>query len=157
MKDDYQTASTLTSAMYLLAMHPECLARLREEIMSKVGLTRRPTYDDIKEMKYLKAVLNGAHSRFPSLAGMLLTSVRNTAPFPCRVSNWIWPQTYFISYHNHLAPLMSGAFSGHVKDARLESRAFRENLHDTTWVSPEQGKKPLFIPQGTTYALYSII
>lgn len=52
---------------------------------------------------------------------------------------------------------MSGAFAGYVKDAKLELRAFRENLHDTTWVSPEQGKKPLFIPQGTTYALYSII
>lgn len=47
-------------------MHPEFLTRLREEIISKVGLTRRPTYDDIKEMKYLRAVLNGAYSRFSS-------------------------------------------------------------------------------------------
>ncbi|KAG1763959.1 cytochrome P450 [Suillus occidentalis] len=96
------TASTLTSAMYLLAMHPEFLARLREEIISKVGLTRRPTYDDIKEMKYLKAVLNETLRLFPAV------------PFDVR-----------------------------------------ENLHDTTWVSPEQGKKPLFIPQGTTLS-YSV-
>jgi hypothetical protein len=39
-------------------------------------------------MKYLKAVLNGSYSRFLSLTGMLLTSVRNTASFPCRVSDW---------------------------------------------------------------------
>lgn len=96
------TASTLTSAMYLLAMHPEFLARLREEIISKVGLTRRPTYDDIKEMKYLKAVLNETLRLFPAV------------PFDVR-----------------------------------------ENLHETTWVSPEQGKKPLFIPQGTTLS-YSV-
>ncbi|KAG1738016.1 cytochrome P450 [Suillus lakei] len=96
------TASTLTSAIYLLAMHPEFLTRLREEIISKVGLTRRPTYDDIKEMKYLRAVLNETLRLFPAV------------PY----------------------------------DAR-------ENIHDTTWISPEPGKKPLFIPQGTTL-MYSV-
>ncbi|KAG1847196.1 cytochrome P450 [Suillus subalutaceus] len=90
------TASTLTSAVYLLAMHPEFLTRLREEIISKVGLTRRPTYDDIKEMKYLRAVLNETLRLFPAV------------PFDVR-----------------------------------------ENVHETTWISPEHGKKPLFIPQGT--------
>ncbi|KAG2143714.1 cytochrome P450 [Suillus clintonianus] len=96
------TASTLTSAIYLLTMHPAFLARLREEIISKVGPTGRPTYDNIKEMKYLRAVLNGAYSRF-----------------------------------------------------LLEPQAFRENMHDTTWTSPEPGKKPLFIPQGTMLS-YSV-
>ncbi|KAG2062786.1 cytochrome P450, partial [Suillus decipiens] len=57
------TASTLTSVVYLLAMHPEFLTRLREEIISKVGLTRRPTYDNIREMKYLRAVLNATSFR----------------------------------------------------------------------------------------------
>jgi len=61
------TASTLTSAIYLLAMHPEFLTRLREEIISKVGLSRRPTYDDIKEMKYLRAVLNETLRLFPAV------------------------------------------------------------------------------------------
>lgn len=42
-----------------MAMHPEVLSRLREEILEKVGPTRRPSYDDIREMKYLRAVLNG--------------------------------------------------------------------------------------------------
>ncbi|KAG2355525.1 cytochrome P450 [Suillus spraguei] len=56
------TASTLTSVVYFMAMHPEVLTRLREEIIRKVGLTRRPTYDDIREMKYLRAVLDGTHS-----------------------------------------------------------------------------------------------
>ncbi|KAG2357243.1 cytochrome P450 [Suillus spraguei] len=61
------TASTLTSVVYLLAMHPAILARLREEIISKVGLTRRPTCDDIGEMKYLRAVLNETLRLFPAV------------------------------------------------------------------------------------------
>ncbi|KAG0701642.1 cytochrome P450 [Suillus ampliporus] len=96
------TASTLTSAIYLLAMHPEFLTRLREEIISKVGTTRRPTYDDIKELKYLRAVLNETLRLFPAV------------PFN-----------------------------------------IRESIHDTTWISPEPGKKPLFVPAGTLVS-YSV-
>ena len=53
-----QTALTLTMAIYMLSQHPDSLCRLREEVLTKVG-TRRPTYDDIKEMKYLRAFING--------------------------------------------------------------------------------------------------
>jgi hypothetical protein len=45
-----------------MAMHPDVLRRLREEVLEKVGSTRRPSYDDIREMKFLRAVLNGAHN-----------------------------------------------------------------------------------------------
>jgi hypothetical protein len=41
-------------------MHPEVMARLRAEVMEKVGPANRPTYEDIKEMKFLRAVINGA-------------------------------------------------------------------------------------------------
>ncbi len=40
-------------------MHPDVLSRLRKEILDTVGSTRRPTYDDIKQMKYLRAFING--------------------------------------------------------------------------------------------------
>ncbi|KAG2055986.1 cytochrome P450 [Suillus hirtellus] len=96
------TASTLTSAIYLLAMHPEILSRLREEIISKVGPTRMPTYGDIKEMKYIQAVLNETMRLFPAV------------PFNVR-----------------------------------------EAVHDTTWTSPEPGKKPLFVPGGVV-VVYSV-
>ncbi|KAF9219868.1 cytochrome P450 [Gyrodon lividus] len=72
------TASTLTSAIYLLAMHPDVLRRLREEILKKVGLTRRPTYDDIREMKYLRAVLNETMRLFPAVPFNLRESVNDT-------------------------------------------------------------------------------
>ncbi|KAG2080443.1 cytochrome P450 [Suillus cothurnatus] len=75
--------------LFIVGMHPEFLTRLREEIISKVGLSRRPTYEDIKEMKYLRAVLNETLRLFPAVT------------------------------------------------------SFRENIRDTTWISPEHGKKPL--------------
>ena len=45
-------------AAYMLAEHPEIHKRLREEVLTRVG-TRRPTYDDIRDMKYLRAFING--------------------------------------------------------------------------------------------------
>ncbi|KAL0949002.1 hypothetical protein HGRIS_009101 [Hohenbuehelia grisea] len=52
------TATTISFAIYLLAEHPHVLKRLREEILAKVGPSRRPTYEDMREMKYLRAVIN---------------------------------------------------------------------------------------------------
>ncbi|KAJ7775357.1 cytochrome P450 [Mycena metata] len=52
------TASLLTFTVYMLAEHPNILSRLRQEILRVVGATQRPTYDNFREMKYLRAVLN---------------------------------------------------------------------------------------------------
>ena len=45
----------------MLAKHPDIEGRLREEIYQKVGETGRPTYDQIREMKYIRAFLNGMY------------------------------------------------------------------------------------------------
>ena len=44
----------------MLTQHPDVLARLREEIIAKVGVSRRPTHDDMRDMKYLRAFINGS-------------------------------------------------------------------------------------------------
>ena len=54
-----QTANTITYAIYMLAEHPQVLERLRNEILNTVGPSQRPTYEDVKDMKYLRAVING--------------------------------------------------------------------------------------------------
>lgn len=54
-----KTAGTLTFVVYLLAEHPDVMVRLRDEILSKVGPSMRPSYDDLRDMKYLRAVING--------------------------------------------------------------------------------------------------
>ena len=52
----------LTMAIYFLSQHPAVLQKLRAEILGEVGPHRRPTYDDIRDMKYLRAVINGEFS-----------------------------------------------------------------------------------------------
>jgi hypothetical protein len=54
-----QTASLLTSIIYCLSQHPDIAEKLRKEIIDKVGLIKSPTYEDIKDMKYTRAILNG--------------------------------------------------------------------------------------------------
>jgi len=43
----------------MLAENPEMVKRLREEIISQIGLERAPTYADLRSMKYLRAFING--------------------------------------------------------------------------------------------------
>lgn len=45
----------------MLTQNPAVLTRLREEILGRLGTSRRPTLDDFREMKYLRAVINGVH------------------------------------------------------------------------------------------------
>ncbi|KAF7346208.1 hypothetical protein MSAN_01847700 [Mycena sanguinolenta] len=61
------TQWTITVIMYFLAMYPQYNVRLREEILEHVGSTRRPTYDDIRDMKFLRAVINEAMRLYPSV------------------------------------------------------------------------------------------
>ncbi|KAJ7499692.1 cytochrome P450 monooxygenase pc-3 [Mycena latifolia] len=59
------TSATITFAIYMLAEHPDMAQRLRDEILSKVGTTRRPTHDDIKTMPYLRAFINETLRLYP--------------------------------------------------------------------------------------------
>ncbi|EPS96209.1 hypothetical protein FOMPIDRAFT_1130934 [Fomitopsis schrenkii] len=61
------TASTLTFAIYMLSDHPDMLTRLRSDILEMVGQHGRPTYEDIKEMKFLRAVINETLRLFPAV------------------------------------------------------------------------------------------
>lgn len=58
-----QTASMLTVTIYFLSQYPDVLRRLRQEVIDTVGTHGRPTYDNIRVMKYLRAVINGMFSR----------------------------------------------------------------------------------------------
>ncbi|KAG6830203.1 hypothetical protein H0H92_001790 [Tricholoma furcatifolium] len=77
------TTNSISYAIYMLARHPNILRRLRNEILSKVGSSRRPTYDDMKDMKYLRAVINETLRLYPAV------------PFNVRTSNkaTLWPST----------------------------------------------------------------
>ncbi|KIL57966.1 hypothetical protein M378DRAFT_87149 [Amanita muscaria Koide BX008] len=61
------TANSITYAIYMLAEHPQALERLRNEILGVVGPSERPTYEDVKDMKYLRAVINETLRLFPAV------------------------------------------------------------------------------------------
>ena len=47
----------------MLSEHPDIEHRLRQEIYERVGESERPTYDQMREMKYMRAFLNGMYLR----------------------------------------------------------------------------------------------
>ncbi len=66
------TACTLTFSVYALAEHPAVLARLRKDVLDVVGPTRRPTYEDIREMKYMRAFINEVLRLYPPVCVIFL-------------------------------------------------------------------------------------
>jgi len=48
----------------MLADNPHVLRRLRQEILSVLGSEQAPTFEHVREMKYLRAVINGEVARF---------------------------------------------------------------------------------------------
>ncbi|KAF8342228.1 cytochrome P450 monooxygenase pc-3 [Cantharellus anzutake] len=59
------TACLLTFVIYMLSQHPHVLEKLKEEINRTIGHQKIPTFDDIRLMKYLRAVLNETLRLFP--------------------------------------------------------------------------------------------
>ncbi|KAK1235462.1 hypothetical protein PQX77_001314 [Marasmius sp. AFHP31] len=56
------TAFTLTFVVYFLATHPDVTARLRKEVLAAAGTAsekRKISWEMVREMKYLRAVING--------------------------------------------------------------------------------------------------
>ncbi|EDR04959.1 uncharacterized protein LACBIDRAFT_303883 [Laccaria bicolor S238N-H82] len=113
------TASTLTFAFYMLAEHPKIADRLRAEIFAKMGPTNRPTYEDMRDMKYLRAFINGAR--------------RGAQALSCCVS-----------YHFRLVLVIPGLIGGLYSpfDSRMSNKA-------AVWTSKTPGSKAFYVPANT--------
>ncbi|KAJ5549909.1 hypothetical protein N7535_002148 [Penicillium sp. DV-2018c] len=75
------TAGTLSFCLFELSRNPQVLAKLREEISSRLGVGadgRKPTYTDIKEMKFLNAVLNETMRMYPAVPFNVRYSLKDT-------------------------------------------------------------------------------
>ncbi|CAI7565400.1 hypothetical protein N7533_005714 [Penicillium manginii] len=75
------TAGTLSFCFSELSRNPEVVAKLREEIRSRLGVGetgQKPTYQDLKEMKYLNAVINETMRVYPVVPFNVRYSLRDT-------------------------------------------------------------------------------
>ena len=59
------TAVTLSWLFYELSRNPEIVAKLRQEIIGAVGLHAEPTYEHLKNMRYLQHTLNEILRLYP--------------------------------------------------------------------------------------------
>ncbi|VDB95399.1 unnamed protein product [Peniophora sp. CBMAI 1063] len=71
-------AATLTFGAYMLAEHPHVLKKLREEVLNTVGPSQRPTHEDLKSMKYVRAFLNEVLRLYPPVPFDVRCAVRDT-------------------------------------------------------------------------------
>ncbi|KAG5652107.1 hypothetical protein H0H81_006281 [Sphagnurus paluster] len=74
-----QTACVLTYITYFMAEHPHVAERLRVEILTHCGPCAPPTYEMIKDLKYMRAVINETMRLFPPVP----LNVRETRANSC--------------------------------------------------------------------------
>ncbi|KAI5838380.1 cytochrome P450 [Morchella snyderi] len=72
------TAATLSWTFHELSKKPEVVQKLREEILSSVGPDNNPTYSDLKNMKYLSAIINEILRLYPAVPFNVRTSLKDT-------------------------------------------------------------------------------
>ncbi|QRV92984.1 cytochrome P450 family protein [Ceratobasidium sp. AG-Ba] len=72
------TSSLLTFACYMLASHPSVMSKLRAEIIGVVGTRSRPTFEDIKAMKYLRAFIKEVLRVFPPAPMSIREAAKST-------------------------------------------------------------------------------
>ncbi|TDL23414.1 cytochrome P450 monooxygenase CYP63 [Rickenella mellea] len=59
------TSCLLTFVTYFMAMYPDVAKRLRDEVLESHGTNTAPTYESLRSLKYMRAVLNETLRLFP--------------------------------------------------------------------------------------------
>lgn len=75
------TAGTLSFCLFELARNPAVVSKLRSEISSRLGVGpsgQKPSYTDLKEMKYLSHVINETLRLYPVVPFNLRYSLKDT-------------------------------------------------------------------------------
>lgn len=129
------TASLLSNIFFELPRHPEILARLRREITEFVG-DESPNYQQLKNMKYLKAIINETQRLYPIVSINSRQALQDTVlPYgggPSGTAPILVPKGAYISYHHYTMHRRKDIFG---PDA--------ENFDPTRWLDNEHSSSPL--------------
>lgn len=72
------TAGTLSFLFQELSNNSEVVKKLRREVFEHVGWTRRPTYDDLKNMPYLQHTISETLRIYPPVAANVRLALHDT-------------------------------------------------------------------------------
>lgn len=96
------TASLLSNLLFEIPRHPEILARLRREIVEHVG-DEVPTYQQLKEMKYLKAIMSESQRLYPIVPSNSRQALQDTilprGGGPKGTAPVLVPKGAYVQYH----------------------------------------------------------
>lgn len=77
------TAATMSWVLYELSNYPKLWARLRREVLKELGSHGTPTYEALKDLTYVKNILNETLRLHPA-APLNMRSVLETTTIPSR-------------------------------------------------------------------------
>ncbi|KAG9046266.1 hypothetical protein FS837_004763 [Tulasnella sp. UAMH 9824] len=78
------TAQLLSWTCYVLALHPDIMDRLRQEVLATYGESEVPTFENIKTLKYLRAVLDEVLRLFPPVPVNVRSPFNDATVVPAR-------------------------------------------------------------------------
>ncbi|KAF2829660.1 cytochrome P450 alkane hydroxylase [Ophiobolus disseminans] len=126
------TASLLSNLLFELPRHPEVLSHLHAEILEHVGATSTPTYEQLKNMKYLKAIINESQRLHPIVPSNSREAIYDTTlprgGGPDGTAPILIPAGTFVAYHVyslHRRPDIYGPDAAEFRPERWLEPGFR--------------------------------
>ena len=105
------TAGLLAHLWYVLARRPDVFNKLRTEVL-KHG-EEQPTFESIKEMKYLQYCLNESRFLYPGLKTILIVQLSDSIPLFQPTRGWLWSTLFSQSAEDRMGNVQSLYLPGH--------------------------------------------
>lgn len=95
------TANALSWALYLLAQHSEVVAKMRQELNAVLGKNGTPTFENIRELKYLLQVVQEVMRLYPPawIMGRKALNSDLLSGYPIQANSFVLISIYLLHRH----------------------------------------------------------